>query len=49
MAAVAARAVVMDPILEERETVVAMEAAATAAEVKAETMVAVAVVAGMGA
>ena len=49
MAAVEARAVVMVPGLEERETVVAMGAEATAAEVQAEAMVAVAMEARRGA
>ena len=48
-AAVEARAGVMVPGLEERETVVAMGAEATAAEVQAEVMVAVAMEARMGA
>ena len=49
VAAVEARAVVMVPGLEERETVVAMGAEATAAEVQAEAMVAVAMEVRMGA
>ena len=49
VAAVEARAAVMVPGLEERETVVAMGAEATVAEVQAEAMVAVAMEARMGA